>query len=50
MNVENLETMVFILIKFEILKLNFEEYVAQISEIEEEITCKFLRNSKGMRR
>lgn len=40
----------FILVKFETVKGNFEEYVGQVSDIEgEEITCKFLRKSKGMK-
>ncbi|CAI6357713.1 unnamed protein product [Macrosiphum euphorbiae] len=45
----NFETHDFVLVKFETLKGNFEEFVGQISEIDgEEITCKFLRKSKSM--
>jgi len=42
----NFETNDFVLVKFETLKGNFEEYVGQISDFDgEEITCKFLRKS-----
>lgn len=45
----NFEINDFVLVKFETLKGNFEEYVGQISEIDgEETTCKFLRKSKSM--
>jgi len=49
-NINNLKVDDFVKVKFETIRSNFEEYMGQITEIEEEnILCQFLRKSQSMR-